>query len=454
MATTSKPASSPAQRARAVTTAASKVEAKTSINFSRSVRGKSLSPPLGRPPNPRGVFSFEAASVTALERALVDTSFIVAAPIVSQPLQPPVPLIRFAGPVRRLPTAACSGENWRRRPSGSLWRSGTPVIGSGSEPTVAHGGERSPLTSWRPGTQSSPPRPPRSPTSTWTRRASRRVAGDEHEPPGGRGGRARVGRVVPGAAPRLPRARAGRAGRDPGAVARRAAGARRAVRARPPRPRGGAPAGAHPLAEPALPRLFRLHRLRARRTRGTSDGGAEPGRDPLAHLAGAPGARGGDARLARAAPRAPVRLARPSRGRRLDGHARRARGGPGGAARRARRRLLRARPLLGREGVPDPRARGAGDSGGRALPAPCRPARPRRRVRGRRDDRDDLVQLDRPRHPDRRRLRGGRRLAPRRRGVCGRRGGAARVARRVEPRRGERRHARSPCRAFRGRCRR
>ena len=78
---------------------------------------------------------------------------------------------------------------------------------------------------------------------------------------------------------------------------------------------------------------------------------AEPGRDPLAHLAGAAGARGGDARLARAAARAPGRPARPHRGHGLDVHDGRARRG---AARRspARRAVvcLRARALVGREG--------------------------------------------------------------------------------------------------------
>ena len=188
----------------------------------------------------------------------------------------------------------------------------------------------------------------------------------------------------------------------------RAAGDRRAVRRRPARPRRDPAAGGDALAEPALLRLLREHRLRAGHPRRAARRRAEPGRDPLAHLAGAAGARGADARLARAAARAAGRPARPPRGHRLDRDDGRARRGARGEAGRARRRLLRARALLGREGVPAARARGAHDAGRRRLPAPRRRARPHGRLRGRRDDRDDLDELGRPGAGDRRRVRARR----------------------------------------------
>ena len=138
-----------------------------------------------------------------------------------------------------------------------------------------------------------------------------------------------------------------------------AARARRAVRERPARPRRGPPARRHALAEPALLRLLREHRLGAGHPRRAAQRRAEPGRDPLAHVAGAAGARGGDARLARAAARAAGRPARPHRGHRLDRRRwPRSRRRAQRQAGRARRRLLRARALVGREGVPAARARG------------------------------------------------------------------------------------------------
>jgi predicted nucleic acid-binding protein len=42
-------------------------------------------PPRGRPPTPRGVYSFEDASIDPPDRAVLDTSFVVEAVIVSQP---------------------------------------------------------------------------------------------------------------------------------------------------------------------------------------------------------------------------------------------------------------------------------------------------------------------------------------------------------------------------------
>ena len=91
--------------------------------------------------------------------------------------------------------------------------------------------------------------------------------------------------------------------------------------------------------------------------RRAARGRAEPGRDPLAHLTGAAGARGADARLARAAARAAGRSARPPRGHGLDRDDDGPRGGTAREAGGSGRRLLRARALLGREGLPPARAR-------------------------------------------------------------------------------------------------
>ena len=104
----------------------------------------------------------------------------------------------------------------------------------------------------------------------------------------------------------------------PGVASRRAG----AVLGRPRRPRPRAPARAHALAEPALLRLLRDDRLRAGRSRGAPHRGAQPGRDPLAHLARAPGARGADRRLAAAARRPAGGVPRPHRGHRVDRSAR------------------------------------------------------------------------------------------------------------------------------------
>ena len=183
---------------------------------------------------------------------------------------------------------------------------------------------------------------------------------------------------------------------------------RGAVRGDPARPGRGAAPGCDALAEPALLRLLREHRVGAGDPRRAARRGVEPGRDPLAHIAAAAGAGGGDARLARAAARAARRAARPSRGHCVDGDDGGARRGARRAAGRARRRLLGARALLGREGVPDPRPRGAHDAGRRRLPAPSRRARPYGRVRRRRHDRDDVDELDRPCAGDRGRSAGGR----------------------------------------------
>ena len=223
------------------------------------------------------------------------------------------------------------------------------------------------------------------------------------------------------------------------AAPRRAARARRAVR-------GRARATSTRLLLPAVthwqsPRFFAYFahdRLRAGHPRRAARRRAEPGRDPLAHVAGAAGARGADARLARAAARAAGRPARPPRGHRLDRDDGGARGGAAGEAGRARRRLLRARALLGREGVPAARARGAHRPGRRRVPAAAGRARPRGRLRGRGHDRDDVDELGRPGAGDRGRVRARGRLAARRRRLrrLGRRlPGAARRLRRLGARR-------------------
>ena len=130
----------------------------------------------------------------------------------------------------------------------------------------------------------------------------------------------------------------------------------------------------------------------------------EPDRHPLAYVARAAGARRGDARLAEAAARPARRPPRPHRGHRLDRHDGLARRRAAREARRPGRRLLRARALVGREGVSPARARGADDPGRRRVPVQAGRARPRRRLCRRRHRRDDLDELGRPGRGDRRRV--------------------------------------------------
>ena len=92
---------------------------------------------------------------------------------------------------------------------------------------------------------------------------------------------------------------------------------------------------------------------------------------------------------------------------------RRGRHGARGRAERrpgaARRRRVRARALIGRQGVPLLELELRKVPGRRRVQAPRRPARPRRRVRRRGDDRDDVDELGRPRRrrsPTRARSRG------------------------------------------------
>ena len=129
----------------------------------------------------------------------------------------------------------------------------------------------------------------------------------------------------------------------------------------------------------------------------------------------------------------PGRPARPHRGHRLDLHDGRARRGAAGEAGRARRRHLRARALVGREGVPAARARGAAGAGRRRVPAAPGRARPHGRLRRRRDDRNDLDELGRSGRRDRGPRGGRRRLAARRRRLRRLRRGVPRAARRTSP---------------------
>ena len=112
----------------------------------------------------------------------------------------------------------------------------------------------------------------------------------------------------------MPRARAGR----PRAVG--------GDRARPRPPRGAEP---HALAASRVLRVLRDHGLGSRDRGGLPRGGLQPGRHPLAHVAGPDGARAGRRAVA-ARPRGPSlgagRLRRPARRHGLDGFAHRARG--------------------------------------------------------------------------------------------------------------------------------
>ncbi len=115
--------------------------------------------------------------------------------------------------------------------------------------------------------------------------------------------------------------------------------------------------------------------------------------------------------------------ARPHRGHRLHLDAGRARRGSRAASGR-RRALLRARALLRGQGGAAARAAAAQGGRGRRVPAATGRARgdARRRRGGRRHGRHDVDHLRRPRARDRRSLRGGGRVAPRRRRLRGLRG--------------------------------
>ena len=82
-----------------------------------------------------------------------------------------------------------------------------------------------------------------------------------------------------------------------------------------------------------------------------------------------PGARGGDARLVAPAARAAGRARRAHRGLGVHRHAGCARGCPRRRSGPPRRRRLRARALVDRQGVPDPRARAPQGAGRRGVPA-------------------------------------------------------------------------------------
>ena len=177
-----------------------------------------------------------------------------------------------------------------------------------------------------------------------------------------------MGSCLPRACRRAAGPLAGRAGRDPRGASVLAPGRSGAVLGRAPRPRCGAHARAHALAEPPLLRVLRDHRIGARRPRRAPDRLAQSGRDPLADVSRAPGARGSDPRLARAAPRAAGGAARPHRGHRFDGSAVCARGCAGRASRPTGRPLLGACALRRRQGREAARARIAQGSGRRPVP--------------------------------------------------------------------------------------
>ena len=226
----------------------------------------------------------------------------------------------------------------------------------------------------------------------------------------------------------------------------------RAVRERAPRPRRADRPGADELAAPALLRLLRRHRLGAGDPRRADRGDAEPGRDPLARLAGVDRARAAHGRLGAAAARPAGRLARAHRGHRLDLDARRAdRGAP--RHRPERRRVLGARAFVRREGGADARdgaAQGAGRTRSCACGADLVDTRATWRRSSRRSGTTSFASVDPGAGARRGRARGGR-LAPRRRRVrrlgLGLRGGALVAGRGRARRLGRRQSAQVAARA-------
>ena len=122
---------------------------------------------------------------------------------------------------------------------------------------------------------------------------------------------------------------------------------------------------------------------------------AQPGRVPVAHVAGLDRARGPGVRLGRAAARPAGGLARPHRGRGLDlDDGRDDRRAPrDGAQRRGR---LRARALGARQGRAHARDGAAQGARRRRVPDARRRPRPLRRRDRRADGRDDLDRVGRP----------------------------------------------------------
>ena len=228
--------------------------------------------------------------------------------------------------------------------------------------------------------------------------------------------RARVGRLLPRArAPISPCSHRS----SPETSARAsllAAGRARAVRRRPPRPRRRADAGADALAEPALLRVLRDDGIGSGDPRRAPVAGLnqvgilwrtspalqeleEVTLDWLAQLLGLPSACTGTSR---------TRL-RPARSRRSRSLAR----APGRASSLCSEHAHSAVDKAAQAA----RARAAQGAGRRRVPAASGSARPRRRLRGlsRRSGRP--ARCDRPDSGDRRRVRGGGRLAPRGRGL-------------------------------------
>ena len=188
--------------------------------------------------------------------------------------------------------------------------------------------------------------------------------------------RARVGRLLPRGRPRASGALARRAGRDPRRASRRAARRGRAVLRGPRRSRRDPAARAHALAEPALLRVLRDDGCGAGRARRAPHRRPQPGRDPLAHVAGAAGARGAHGRLAAAA-RRPARRSSAVTSRTPPRRAFSPRVVVARTLQPDRRVLVcseHAHSARG-QGRAAPRARAAQGADGRRVPAPAGPAR-------------------------------------------------------------------------------
>ena len=200
-----------------------------------------------------------------------------------------------------------------------------------------------------------------------------------------------LSRVKPGEGPRRP---------APGRARRR-----RAVERHPRRRRAHRRPRPDPLEPPRVLRVLRDKRQRPRHPRRLPERRVQRPGHAVAHLAGGDRARRGGPGLAAAPARAAGRLRGGHLRHRLDLDPARAGRGPAGGGRRARARprrpprppgaahlLLRARPLVGRQGGDDPGAgphRAAAHRHRRALPPA--PRRPRRGRRGGPAERDDAA---------------------------------------------------------------
>ena len=184
--------------------------------------------------------------------------------------------------------------------------------------------------------------------------------------PAGRPRAGRLDRPVPGRGRALPGAVAGEAGRGPRRPAPGRARRRRAVERHPRRRRAHRRPRPDPLEPPRVLRLLRDQRQRPRHPRRLPERRVQRPGHAVAHLAGGDRARRGGPGLAAAPARAPRRLRGGHLRHRLHLDPARAGRGPTGGARGARARprraprppgaahlLLRARPLVGRQGGDD-----------------------------------------------------------------------------------------------------